>query len=41
VSGTPQEFYRLRSVELFVGAGGLALGVTRAGFDPLMAVDFR
>lgn len=29
----------LRSVELFVGAGGLALGLHRAGFLPVLAAD--
>src|SRR5215217_5488338 len=29
----------LRSVELFAGAGGLALGLHRAGFLPILAVD--
>lgn len=29
----------LQSVELFVGAGGLALGLHRAGFLPILAVD--
>jgi DNA (cytosine-5)-methyltransferase 1 len=37
-SGT-QFSSRLRSLELFVGAGGLALGVARAGFHSLAVVD--
>jgi DNA (cytosine-5)-methyltransferase 1 len=30
---------QLRSLDLFVGAGGLALGTARAGFHPLAVVD--
>jgi DNA (cytosine-5)-methyltransferase 1 len=30
----------LRSVELFVGAGGLGLGVSRAGFKPVLVADW-
>ncbi len=30
----------MRSVELFVGAGGLALGLSRAGFEHLLVADF-
>jgi DNA (cytosine-5)-methyltransferase 1 len=29
----------LKSVELFIGAGGLALGVAQAGFEPLAVVE--
>lgn len=31
---------RLTSIELFTGAGGIALGVARAGFDHLAVVDW-
>lgn len=30
----------MRSVELFVGAGGLGLGASQAGFEPLVAVEW-
>jgi DNA (cytosine-5)-methyltransferase 1 len=30
----------MRSVELFVGAGGLALGLSKAGFEHLLVADF-
>ena len=30
----------MKSVELFVGAGGLAMGVSRAGFSPLAVVEW-
>lgn len=30
----------MRSVELFVGAGGLGLGISRAGFKPLLVADW-
>ena len=30
----------MRSVELFVGAGGLAVGVSRAGFKPVAVIDW-
>ena len=30
---------RLRNVELFVGAGGLALGLHRAGFNPVGVIE--
>jgi site-specific DNA-cytosine methylase len=30
----------LRSLELFSGAGGLALGLSRAGFQPVAVVDW-
>jgi DNA (cytosine-5)-methyltransferase 1 len=30
----------LRSLELFAGAGGLALGLNRVGFEPSLLVDF-
>lgn len=30
---------RLTSVELFAGAGGMALGVAQAGFDPLAVIE--
>lgn len=30
----------LRSVELFAGAGGLAMGTTLAGFESLAVVDW-
>lgn len=30
----------MRSVELFVGAGGLALGLSQAGFEHLLVADF-
>ena len=33
--------YRLRSVELFVGAGGLALGTSRASFKHLLVADYN
>ncbi len=29
----------MRSVELFSGAGGLALGIARAGFDHLAVIE--
>jgi DNA (cytosine-5)-methyltransferase 1 len=38
-SGKPQPERRLRSVELFAGAGGLALGLCKAGFDPAGVVE--
>lgn len=30
----------MKSVELFVGAGGLGIGVSRAGFEPIAVVDW-
>ena len=30
---------RLSSVDLFAGAGGLTLGLRRAGFDTVLAID--
>lgn len=30
----------MRSVELFVGAGGLGIGVSQAGFDPVAVMDW-
>lgn len=30
----------MRSVELFVGAGGLGIGVSKAGFDPVAVIDW-
>ena len=30
----------MKSVELFAGAGGLAMGVSRAGFDPVAVVEW-
>jgi len=32
---------KLRSLELFVGAGGLALGTARAGFEHVAVVDLH
>lgn len=37
---SPGSFGTLRSVELFAGAGGLALGLKRAGFAPKLLLDF-
>lgn len=31
----------MRSVELFVGAGGMGLGVSRAGFKPVAVIDWN
>jgi DNA (cytosine-5)-methyltransferase 1 len=31
---------KMKSVELFAGAGGLAMGVSRAGFDPVAVVEW-
>jgi DNA (cytosine-5)-methyltransferase 1 len=36
----PRAVDRLRSVELFAGAGGMALGLKRAGFQSKLLVDF-
>lgn len=30
----------MRSVELFAGAGGLGIGVSRAGFEPVAVVEW-
>ncbi len=30
----------MKSVELFVGAGGLGIGVSQAGFEPVAVVDW-
>jgi DNA (cytosine-5)-methyltransferase 1 len=30
----------MKSIELFAGAGGLAIGVSRAGFDPLAVIEW-
>jgi DNA (cytosine-5)-methyltransferase 1 len=38
--GSPTAASSLEAVELFAGAGGLALGLKRAGFRPKLLVDF-
>jgi DNA (cytosine-5)-methyltransferase 1 len=41
ISGNGQEVLRMmRSVELFVGAGGLGIGVSQAGFRPAAVMDW-
>ncbi len=30
----------MRSVELFVGAGGLGIGASNAGFEPAVVIDW-
>lgn len=41
VSELPPAHYRLKSIELCAGAGGLSLGLERAGFEPVALIEFN